>query len=139
MIYFLSDAHLGSLAIEKGWAHQQKLIDMLEMMSKDAESIYMLGDMFDFWMEYFIHDKRKRQYQPFCREVRKLAFAAEFDDTPEETFKPDTHYRELDEWGSLVALSIISMVDDEMDKRVTGADLRNCTTIEELYNLVESK
>ena len=72
MIYFLSDAHLGSLAIEKGWAHQQKLIDMLEMMSKDAESIYMLGDMFDFWMEYFIHDKRKRQYQPFCREVRKL-------------------------------------------------------------------
>lgn len=67
------------------------------------------------------------------------AFAAEFDDTPEEIFKPDTHYRELDEWGSLVALSIISMVDDEMDKRVTGADLRNCTTIEELYNLVESK
>lgn len=67
------------------------------------------------------------------------AFAAEFDDTPEETFKPETHYRELDEWGSLVALSIISMVDDEMDKRVTGADLRNCNTIEELYNLVESK
>lgn len=67
------------------------------------------------------------------------AFAAEFDDTPEETFKPETNYRELDEWGSLVALSIISMVDDEMDKRVTGADLRNCTTIEELYNLVESK
>lgn len=67
------------------------------------------------------------------------AFAAEFDDTPEENFKPETRYRELDEWGSLVALSIISMVDDEMDKRVTGADLRNCTTIEELYNLVESK
>jgi len=67
------------------------------------------------------------------------AFAAEFDDTPEETFKADTRYRELDEWGSLVALSIISMVDDEMDKRVTGADLRNCNTIEELYKLVESK
>ena len=67
------------------------------------------------------------------------AFAAEFDDTPEEMFKPDTHYRELEEWGSLVALSIISMVDDEMDKRVTGADLRNCTTIEELFNLVDSK
>lgn len=67
------------------------------------------------------------------------AFAAEFDDTPEETFKADTHYKELDEWGSLLALSIISMVDDEMDKRLTGADLRNCTTIEELFNLVESK
>lgn len=67
------------------------------------------------------------------------AFAAEFDDTPEESFKPDTNYKELDEWGSLVALSIISMVDDEMDKRLTGADLRSCSTIEELFNLVEAK
>ncbi len=67
------------------------------------------------------------------------AFAAEFDDTPEESFKPETNYKELDEWGSLIALSIISMVDDEMDKRLTGADLRSCSTIEELFNLVESK
>lgn len=73
MIYFFSDAHLGSLAIEKGWAHQKKLIDMLEEMSKDAASIYMLGDMFDFWMEYFIHDKRKHQYAPFFKELRKLS------------------------------------------------------------------
>ncbi len=72
MIYFLSDAHLGSLAIERGWAHQKKLIDMLEEMSKDAVSIYMLGDMFDFWMEYFIHDKSKRQFSPFCKEIRKI-------------------------------------------------------------------
>ena len=67
------------------------------------------------------------------------AFAAEFDDTPEESFKADTNYKELDEWGSLVALSIISMVDDEMDKRLTGADLRSCSTIKELFNLVEAK
>ncbi len=67
------------------------------------------------------------------------AFAAEFDDTPEESFKADTNYKELDEWGSLVALSIISMVDDEMDKRLTGADLRSCSTIEELFNLLEAK
>lgn len=67
------------------------------------------------------------------------AFAAEFDDTPAEQFTPATNYRELEEWGSLVALSIISMVDDEMDKRVTGADLRNCNTIEELFKLIESK
>lgn len=67
------------------------------------------------------------------------AFAAEFDDTPEETFKPETNYKELDEWGSLVALSIISMVDDEMDKRLTGADLRSCSSIEELFSLVEAK
>lgn len=67
------------------------------------------------------------------------AFAAEFDDTPEEVFTPETNYKELDEWGSLTALSIISMVDDELDKRVTGADLRKCNSVEELFNLVESK
>lgn len=67
------------------------------------------------------------------------AFAAEFDDTPEEQFTPATIYRELEEWGSLVALSIISMIDDEMDVQITGADLRSSKTIEDLYNLVTSK
>ena len=67
------------------------------------------------------------------------AFAAEFDDTPEETFKADTRYKELDEWGSLVALSIISMVDENMDKTITGADIRASKTIEDLYNLANSK
>lgn len=73
MIYFLSDAHLGSLAIERGYAQQKKLIALLEEMSKDAVSVYMLGDMFDFWMEYFISDKSKRQYHPFCKQLRKMA------------------------------------------------------------------
>lgn len=66
------------------------------------------------------------------------AFAAEFDDTPEEQFTPTTNYRELDEWGSLVALSIISMIDDEMDVQITGADLRAAKTIAELYNAVSA-
>ncbi len=67
------------------------------------------------------------------------AFAAEFDETPEEVFKPDTHFRELEEWGSLTALSIISMVDDEVDVVITGADIRSCITIEDLYKIVQSK
>lgn len=67
------------------------------------------------------------------------AFAAEFDNTPKEEFTPETKYRELDEWSSLIALSIISMVDDEMDKQLTGSDLRNAGTIENLYNLIQSK
>ena len=66
-------------------------------------------------------------------------FAEEFDETPEEQFAPSTDFKSLDEWGSLAALSIVGMVDEEYDKRITGADLRSVTTIEELYNLVESK
>jgi len=64
------------------------------------------------------------------------AFAAEFNDTPVDAFKADTEYKALDEWNSLTALSIISMIDDEMGKTITGASLRSCKTIKDLYNLV---
>ena len=66
-------------------------------------------------------------------------FAEEFDDTPVEDFNPDTKYRQLDEWSSLVALSIISMVDDQFEKNITGADIRSTETIEDLYNLIQAK
>lgn len=66
------------------------------------------------------------------------AFAAEFQETPEEMFTPATEYRTLDEWGSLTALSIIAMVDEQLDKTITGENLRSCNTIEDLYNLVVS-
>ena len=65
-------------------------------------------------------------------------FAEQFDETPVEVFTPKTNYKNLDEWNSLTALSIISMVDEECQKRITGSDLRSCTTIEELHKLVAS-
>ena len=66
-------------------------------------------------------------------------FAEEFDETPVEAFKADTVFKNLDEWGSLTALSVASMIEEEYDKRITGANLRSVSTIEELYHLVESK
>lgn len=65
--------------------------------------------------------------------------ADQFDETPKEMFKPETNFRELEEWDSLVALSVIAMVDDEIEKKITGEDIRSCTTIEDLFNLVMSK
>ena len=67
------------------------------------------------------------------------AFADEFDDTPAESFKADTEFKTLDEWSSLTALSIIAMIDDQLDKSVTGADIRASKTLEDLYNLALSK
>ena len=72
MVYFLSDAHLGSRAIENPQAHQQTLIDMLQSMARDARAIYLLGDIFDFWCEYFWRDKSKEQYQPFLQTLREI-------------------------------------------------------------------
>ena len=67
------------------------------------------------------------------------AFAAEFDETPEDQFTADTEFKALDEWSSLTALSIIAMVDEQMDKTITGADIRSKETIEELYELIQAK
>lgn len=65
--------------------------------------------------------------------------ADQFDETPKENFKPETNFREMEEWDSLVALSVIAMVDEEMEKKITGADIRACASIEDLYNLARSK
>lgn len=67
------------------------------------------------------------------------AFAAEFEKTPVDQFKADTEFKTIEEWGSLTALSIISMIDENMDKTITGADIRTSKTIEDLYNLAISK
>lgn len=66
-------------------------------------------------------------------------FAEQFDDTPIEDFTASTVFMKLEEWGSLVALSVIAMIDEEFEKRVTGADLREVVTIENLYNLIQKK
>lgn len=66
-------------------------------------------------------------------------FAEQFDETPAAAFVPAADYKNLEEWNSLTALSVIAMIDDECQKRITGADLRACTTIEDLYNFVESR
>ena len=72
MIYFLSDAHLGSRAIANAESHQRTLIDMLQRMAKDASAIYLLGDIFDFWCEYFWTDRSKREYLPFLQTLKSL-------------------------------------------------------------------
>lgn len=51
-IYFLSDAHLGSLAIEHSRTQERRLVRFLDEIKQKASAIYLLGDMFDFWFEY---------------------------------------------------------------------------------------
>lgn len=51
-IYFLSDAHLGSLAIPHRRMQERRLVRFLDSIKDKAEAVYLLGDMFDFWDEY---------------------------------------------------------------------------------------
>ena len=51
-IYFLSDAHLGSWAIDHGRMQERRLVRFLDSIKEKAAAVYLLGDMFDFWYEY---------------------------------------------------------------------------------------
>ena len=66
-------------------------------------------------------------------------FANQFDDTDASEIKAETEFRELDEWSSLIALSVIAMVDEEYDIAIKGDDIRNSKTVEDLFNIVKSK
>jgi acyl carrier protein len=66
-------------------------------------------------------------------------FADQFDDTDTSEIKAETVFKELDEWSSLVALSVIAMVDEEYDVTIKGDDIRNSKTVEDLFNAVKAK
>jgi len=62
-------------------------------------------------------------------------FADQFDDTDASEFTPETNFKQLEEWSSLMALSIISMVDEEYNVRMTGNDIR---VLQQLENCIIS-
>lgn len=66
-------------------------------------------------------------------------FAEQFDETDASEFSMDTIFRNLDEWCSLIALSIIAMVDEAYKVKLTGDDIRNSKTIGDIYNIVKAK
>ena len=66
-------------------------------------------------------------------------FADQFDDTEPSEIKAETVFKELDEWTSLIALSVIAMIDEEYDIAIKGDDIRNSNTVEDLFNAVKAK
>lgn len=66
-------------------------------------------------------------------------FAEQFDDTKLNEFKPETVFHDLDEYTSLIALSIILMIDEEYGVSIDASEMAAAVTIEDLYNTVNSK
>ncbi|VAW20571.1 UDP-2,3-diacylglucosamine diphosphatase [hydrothermal vent metagenome] len=67
-IYFASDQHFGAPTAEESKVREQKFIDWLDTIKSDAEIIFLLGDLFDFWFEY-----KKAVPKGFVRVLGKLA------------------------------------------------------------------
>lgn len=66
-------------------------------------------------------------------------FAEQFEDTDPSEITATTVFHGLDEYSSLIGLSLIAMVDEEFDVALKGDDVKNSVTVEDLYNRVISK
>ncbi len=51
-LYFASDFHLGVPDYDSSLAREKRIVRWLDTVSADAQAIYLLGDIFDFWFEY---------------------------------------------------------------------------------------
>jgi acyl carrier protein len=67
------------------------------------------------------------------------SFASQFDETDIAEFDETTIFKDLDEWSSLTALTIIAMADDEYSVKITGDDIKKSSTIGDLFEIVKQK
>ena len=66
-------------------------------------------------------------------------FVGQFDDTDASEIHADTIFQELEEWSSLTLLSIIAFIRTTYNKTLTGKEIRSCKTVNDLFELVNSK
>lgn len=66
-------------------------------------------------------------------------FADQFDDTEVEQLSLDTVMRDLDEWSSMIALSIMAMCDEEYDVILSANEMETANCIQDIYNIVNER
>ena len=66
-------------------------------------------------------------------------FADLFDDTDASEITPSCVFHDLEEWSSLIGMSIIALAKTEYGKAITGAELRACVTVKDVFNLINNK
>ena len=73
------------------------------------------------------------------REEFLANFAEQFEDTDPEEIQYSTKFHELEEWSSVIGMCVLAMAKTEYNKMITGAELKECDTVEDLYELINSK
>lgn len=66
-------------------------------------------------------------------------FTELFDETDPANITATTRFKDLKEWSSLVALSVIAMIDEEYDVEFRGDDIRGSNTVQDLFNIVKKR
>jgi acyl carrier protein len=66
-------------------------------------------------------------------------FTAQLDETAPELVDITTRFKELEEWSSLTALSLIAMADESYGVTLTGEDIQQSSTVADLLRVIKSK
>lgn len=61
------------------------------------------------------------------------------DETEKNEIHKNTDFKNLDEWDSMVTLMLIAMVDENYAKQISGTDLKESLTLENLFMRIQSK
>lgn len=67
------------------------------------------------------------------------SFADQFEDTEPEEITAATEFHDLDEWDSLIALAVLNMTEKKYGKKITFDEMKNCVTVEDLFNVTAAK
>ena len=70
--------------------------------------------------------------------AEKIALLEEVMEMEEGTLQQDDVLEEYDEWDSVTILGIISLIDEEFGKTVTGKEVRDIKTVSGLLDMMES-
>lgn len=62
-----------------------------------------------------------------------------FDDTDASEIQSSTVFHDLEEWSSLTGMGCIALAKTQYGKAITGAELRACVTVEDVFNLINNK
>lgn len=66
-------------------------------------------------------------------------FADCFYQTDATLIKQDTEFKKLEEWGSMLALIVIAMIDADYGKTISADDLKQADTVADLFEIIKSK
>ena len=67
------------------------------------------------------------------------SFADQFDETDATEITAATEFHELEEWDSLIALAVLNMTEKKFGKKITFDEMKNCVTVEDLFNVIVAK
>ncbi len=66
-------------------------------------------------------------------------FAEQFDETEKSEITSTTNFRDLEEWSSIIGMSVMAMVSQEFGVILSADDIRKSNTPNDIYNIIKSK